>query len=243
MGKSVVTVSPQRAAVLARVAARSLRADGLGFVTLWPRVQATVPGWLFGPDAWLLYTLAHRGPAAGAIVEIGSAWGRSTLFLASGSKRAGRERVYAIDPHTGDPRYLRERAGNGRWRPGAPRPPRSAAGFSTLPTFESNLRRFGVDDWVMPVVATSTAAAETLDTGPIRLLYIDGLHSYEAVRADIAAWTPRVVPGGIIVFDDYFNEHAGVGVREAVAELLDSGAVDPALRATDDHLLVWTAKR
>jgi predicted O-methyltransferase YrrM len=243
MGTHTVAATPQRLAVLARLAACSLREDGLAFLTLWPRVQTTVPGWLFGPDAWLLYDLARRGPADGAIVEIGSAWGRSTVFLASGSKQAGRERVYAIDPHTGDPGYLSGREKYSRRPFGVPPPPRSANGFSTLPAFTANLRRFGVADWVKPVVAPSAAAARTLDTGPIRLLYIDGLHSYEGVRADIEAWAPRVVRGGVIVFDDYFNEDEGVGVRRAVDELVESGAVESDLREASERLLVWTVRR
>src|SRR5207245_2633501 len=85
------------------LALRSLRNEGLGFLTLWPRVQSLVPGWGTAPDSRLLFALAHHGPGSGSIVEIGSAWGRSTVFLARGSKQAGRERVYAIDPHTGDP--------------------------------------------------------------------------------------------------------------------------------------------
>jgi predicted O-methyltransferase YrrM len=237
-----VGISLSRLLVLGRVAARALRDDGLGFLMLWPRVQARVPGWLFGPDAWLLYELARRGPGQGAIVEIGSAWGRSTIYLARGSQRAGRERVYAIDPHTGDPSYLASGEHYGIWRADVPRPP-AGEGFSTLPAFLANIQRFGVAGQVEPVVAASTTAAATLDPGPIRLLYIDGLHTYAAVRADIDDWVARVVTGGVIVFDDYFNASPEVGVRHAVTELLASGQVEPTLRTTGDHLLVWVIKR
>ena len=75
------------------------------------------------------------------------------------------------------------------------------------------------------VRATSSQAAATLPRDPIRLLFIDGLHTYEGVAADIADWVPRVVPGGIIVFDDYMNHDPGVGVKQAVDELLETGLV------------------
>jgi predicted O-methyltransferase YrrM len=179
------------------------------------------------------------------VVEIGSAWGRSTILLAQGAKRARREKVYAIDPHTGDPRYLdadaREAAPPTAAAAGALQAPPDPQGFSSLPAFQANVRRFGVDDWVVPVVARSTEAARALPVFPIRLLFIDGLHSYEGVQTDIADWLPRVIAGGIVVFDDYFNDKPEVGVRAAVDELRASGAVDPRLRRGD--VLVWLRKR
>src|SRR3989442_1512610 len=99
-------VSLNKLKMLGRTGLLSISNEGLGFLSLWVRVRDNVPGWLSGPDARTLYALAHHGPGQGAIVEIGSAWGKSTIFLAAGSKRAGREHVTAIDPHTGDPTYL-----------------------------------------------------------------------------------------------------------------------------------------
>jgi predicted O-methyltransferase YrrM len=209
-----------------REAYRSLREDGPEFILTWARVRNSVRGWLTGPDARLLFAFAQRGPGRGAIVEIGSAWGRSTIVLAKGSKSVSRERIYAIDPHTGDPWYLEEQ---------------QVVGFSSLDAFRVNLRKYGVADWVIPVVSTSREAAQALDTGPVRLLYIDGLHTYEGVKTDIDMWLPRVISGGIILFDDYTNTKPGVGVRQAVDELLSSGAVDPALQVSER--LTWTIKR
>ena len=183
------------------------------------RAQGAHSGWLTGPDARLLYALAHHGPGSGAIVEIGSAWGLSTVFLATGAKRARRERVHAIDPHTGDPWYLQ---GIAPPRSGVVAGPDHAAtlAFSSQQQFEATLREFGVDDWVESVVLTSEEAAKVVDTGPVRLLFVDGLHTYEGVHTDLECWVPRVLRGGIIVFDDYFNRNPGVGVKQAVDELL-----------------------
>jgi MMP 1-O-methyltransferase len=220
-------ISVKRFPVHAACAFRSVLQDGFGFVALYPRVRSSVRGWVYMGDAYLLYSFARHGYGHGAIVEIGSAWGKSTILLASGSKHARREKVYAIDPHTGDPWYLRNE------NPGQ---------FSSLAEFQRNLDRFGVIDWVKPVVATSVEAADALDTGPIRLLFIDGLHTYEGVKSDIERWTPRVIDGGIIVFDDYFKDESdGVGVRRAVDELVNSGSVQALRRGPDS--LVWTTKR
>ena len=223
------------------IGSRSLREEGFGFVSLWPRVHRSVPGWLTTADARLLYALAHHGPQRGAVVEIGSAWGRSTVVLASASKRAARERVYAIDPHTGDPWWLARVSRDPSSDLVADGLMASGASFSSLDDFRAAPRRFDVEDYVSPVVATSNEAAEQLDTGPIRLLYVDGLHSYEGVRDDIKNWVPRVVKGGIIVFDDYFYESPGVGVKQAVDELLSTGLVEPTLRHTSDFH-VWTRR-
>ena len=224
------------------IGSRSLREEGLGFIALWPRVHHSVPGWLTTADARLLYAFAHHGPGEGAIVEIGSAWGRSTVALASGSKRAGREPVYAIDPHTGDDWWLRGIAG----APGAlgtrDEATASCPGYSSLDSFRETLRRYDVEDHVVTVVSTSNDAAEQLETGPIRLLFVDGLHTYEGVRDDIRNWVPRVVHGGIVVFDDYYNPLPGVGAKQAIDELLTTGLVEPVLcHTTDFH--VWTRRR
>lgn len=40
-------------------------------------------------------------------------------------------------------------------------------------------------------------------TVPIHLLFLDGDHHYEVVRVDICNWTPKIIPGGFVVFHDY----------------------------------------
>jgi len=58
--------------------------------------------------------------------------------------------------------------------------------------------------------------------GPVHLLFVDGDHSYEGVKADIAGWTPKVAPGGVVAFHDFKTEpkvekkHAGI--KKAVLE-------------------------
>ncbi len=93
---------------------------------------------------------------------------------------------------------------------------------------------------MIPVVSISTAAARTVDIGPIRLLFVDGLHTYEGVKVDIEDWMPRVSSGGIIVWDDYFNE-GYPGVRRAVDEFASSGSVGSLHRGP--NYLVWATKR
>lgn len=57
---------------------------------------------------------------------------------------------------------------------------------------------------LMPIRSTSLDAAQsTLCDRAFDLVFIDADHSYEAVKADIAAWEPKVREGGILCFHDY----------------------------------------
>lgn len=64
------------------------------------------------------------------------------------------------------------------------------------------------------VVAATHYKNESLD-----FVFLDADHSYEAVQADIAAWLPKVRPGGILCGHDYANEAYPLwGVARAVDE-------------------------
>jgi len=65
-------------------------------------------------------------------------------------------------------------------------------------------------------------------TVPIVLLFIDGDHHYAVIKEDIANWTPKIVPGGIVAFHDYAPLPRDLaknpqleGVRRAVNEWHD----------------------
>src|SRR3972149_2350880 len=159
-----------------------------------------VDGWLTEHEASYLYSLAQYGPGQGAIVEIGSWKGKSTILLAAGSKSAGREKVHAVDHHKGGP----DQAGLGY------------QDVNTEIDFRKNIKSAGIEDQVIPLVMTSTRAAQGW-SGPIRLLWIDGDHSYEAVKTDLLLWEPHVVEGGVIAFHDTY---AWEGPRRVVEEYL-----------------------
>jgi len=48
--------------------------------------------------------------------------------------------------------------------------------------------------------------AADIHNEPLNLVYIDGNHSYDGVKADIWAWEKHLKPGGVMAFDDYDNE-------------------------------------
>lgn len=68
------------------------------------------------------------------------------------------------------------------------------------------------------VVADSVEAAATV-AAPLDMLLIDSSHEYDHTVAELAAWLPRVRPGGVVWCHDYRGPYPGVAraVDEAVA--------------------------
>lgn len=76
----------------------------------------------------------------------------------------------------------------------------------------------------------SQAAANRFDDASLDFVFVDADHGYEAVKADIAAWRPKVRLGGFLTGHDYHEERFP-GVVQAVDETL------PDATLADDH--VW----
>lgn len=75
---------------------------------------------------------------------------------------------------------------------------------------------FGVVEWRYEF---SPEASQGFEDESFDLVYIDGDHSYEAVKADMAAWWPKVAPGGTMVLDDHITGRWwGTAVIDAVKE-------------------------
>lgn len=157
-----------------------------------------------------LYVRASRLPANACIVEIGSWVGVGTCYLAAGLRAGGGGRVYAVDTFRGSTLDSRSQSA---WAASV-----AKMGGSTLPLLRAHVRRFGLETLVTPIESDSVAAAAGYEGPPIDLLFIDGDHVYEAVRADFEAWWPRVRSGGLVMFHDYDERHPGV--RRFVDEAL-----------------------
>jgi len=134
---------------------------------------ADIPGWLTDEEGEALYELARSCRGDGAIVEIGSWKGKSTVCLGLGSQAGRSVPIYAIDPHA-DYRFG---------------------------DFKTNVERAGIAELVRPVASLSQPAADTFDE-PIELLFVDGSHEYDLVLEDFEKWVPKVVDGGWVAFHD-----------------------------------------
>ena len=134
---------------------------------------ADVPGWLTDEEGEALYDLARSCTGRGAIVEIGSWKGKSTVCLGLGSRAGASVPIYAIDPHA-DYRFG---------------------------DFKTNVERAGIAELVRPIPSLSQPAADGFEE-PIELLFVDGSHEYDLVLEDFEKWVPKVVDGGWVAFHD-----------------------------------------
>jgi len=65
----------------------------------------------------------------------------------------------------------------------------------------------------------SPEVCEQFQDNSVDFVYIDGLHTYDAVKKDINGWYSKVKTGGIIAGHDYSKKH-WVGVYNAVNEFI-----------------------
>ncbi len=186
-----------------------------------------IEGFLDPIEGYALLLLAQYGPGVGSIVEIGSFQGRSTAYLARGSERGGREKVVAVDHFKGSPEH----------QPGGAFASKAAAVDGLYETFLKNLKRAGVADRVHVVRSDSAGAAAGWST-PIRLLFIDGDHSYEESRRDYELWSPWLAPEGLVAFHDI---KTFAGVTRYYEELTAGGSVSEVLSVGTLHIAAGTA--
>ncbi|HYL86715.1 MAG TPA: class I SAM-dependent methyltransferase [Candidatus Angelobacter sp.] len=177
--------------------------------TAFQRAHET-PGFLADNELRFLGALAACIPAPGAIVEIGSFKGKSTVMLASVAARYGLGRVVAIDPHAGLS-YL------GPVPPGNEDP--------TFNEFLASLKSGGVEQNVEVCHAFSRDAAAEWNR-PIRLLWIDGDHSYRGCKEDFDLFSPYLSEGAVIALHDSLNAFEGP-IRVFVEEILRSDRFGP----------------
>ncbi len=164
-----------------------------------------IAGWFTDDEARLLIATATAAlMTPGPVVEVGSYCGRSTVVLGSVVRDlCPAERVYAIDPH------------GGKIHPEQVEQP------STLERFRRNIAAAGVAGVVETIVARSTDVAWD---GPIRLLFIDGWHTYEHVSRDFNHFARWVAPDGLVAFHDYATANNCPDVIRFVNDTLAVGA-------------------
>jgi len=187
----------------------------------WARAN-DVPGFIGELEFRALGLLAAAAPAGGVTVEIGSFKGKSTVALASIAAQYGFGEVVSIDPHTSpsvtDPMFT-EKA-------------------SSFEGFMNTLLTTGIERNVEVHRAASRDVAPGW-TRPIRLLWIDGDHTYAGAKEDFDLFSPFVIEGGIVAFHDTLHEFEGP-IRVVVEDLLQSDRFGP---AAFFHTIGWAQYR
>ena len=174
-----------------------------------------IPGW-FEDDGASVYADAVRDAAPGdTLVEVGVAYGRSLACLGEAAIASGKKlRLIGVDLWEETPEAF------------------GGAEFQTMRDEFGGFYDACMGNLMLraPEVARNarllkmgSKSAALVVPGPIGFVFIDGDHSYEAVKADIAAWMPRIKPGGFLAGHDYGDAHPGV--KRAVLEAFgESGA-------------------
>lgn len=165
-----------------------------------------VPGFLLENEARFLGMMAACAPRQGVILEIGSFKGKSAVMLGKLAEHYGFGPIVAIDPHNFHNAELAEH--------------RAAPGATSYDEFLRNIESAGVAPYIEVHRAFSSEVAKIWNR-PIRMLWIDGDHSYPGAKADFDGFMPHMVPGGFVAMHDALHEFAGP-IRVFVEDILRS---------------------
>lgn len=168
-----------------------------------PADIAQIKGFLAEDEAQALYDQALQTSIAGAVLEIGSYCGKSTIYLGLAC-RVTNSTVFALDHHRGSEEHQQ-----GEFFHDSELYDTGEGIMDTFREFRRNIHRAGLDEVVVPVVAASEAAARHWQT-PLAMVFIDGGHSLEAALTDYRCWMPHLKRGGVLAIHDLFADaHEG----------------------------------
>jgi hypothetical protein len=172
------------------------------------RLAETIPG-MCGETKMHAIMEAMRHAPAGDVVEIGAWWGKSAAVFVWLARRYDVGHVLCVDPWRADAMTQGDALLDA-----------TSADLDTeeaLRMFEVNLAPLAegrlnylrltseaaVAGYGPEMTVETSAFGQTRYCGQISVLHIDGNHAQAEVARDCALWTPHVVPGGWIIFDDY----------------------------------------
>jgi predicted O-methyltransferase YrrM len=163
-----------------------------------------------------LAELAAQVPAWASIVEIGSHTGRSTLWLAAGSRFGHGAHVTAVDPWP-EPGYT-------AMYPDCDTnddPFEFGTGEAVFEAFCANVNAEMAWDRITVLRAASLDVACTW-VNPIGLLFLDAMHGYADVKADCEAWLDKLTTGGVIALHDWYDDAERTHESQVAQALRDS---------------------
>jgi len=141
----------------------------------------------------LLFKRVSKITTGGAVVEIGSWKGRSTLWLGFGAQSAwpGKVEVYSIDPHLGI---------------------KNIDESDTFEEFKKNIEI--IRGFIIPLRQFSFNVVKEWNK-KVKVLFIDGSHEYKDVLEDFVDWRRFLEEGSYIAFHDTIGYE---GPRRVVIE-------------------------
>lgn len=188
----------------------SLPKDFKNFVAELLEITKNIEGLLSKKEIKFLALLAACPTAKGEILEIGSFKGKSTVILARSTSLTGKTNVVAVDPLTSpaitDPDLKGEE--------------------SCLKDFQTNIRNAGVEKYVEFHRKRSSELAKVWNRD-IRLLWIDGDHTYSGTKLDFDMFSRFLSNGAIIAIHDVLHNFEGA-IRVFLEDVLLSNHFGPA---------------
>lgn len=149
-----------------------------------------IPGF-FTEDEGRWYRRFAAGVRGGVFVEVGSWKGRSTSFIGA-LCNANDTRLVCVDHWGGSHDSLKERY------------EAELATEDVAATFRRNMQELGIE--VEILAEPSIDAARRFADASLDRVFLDGSHDPESVAADLAAWFPKLKPGGRLGGHDYSPE-------------------------------------
>jgi len=141
----------------------------------------------------------------GVMVEVGSYTGESTVMFAQCGKF---KEIHAIDPWSNEHRALDLAA-------------------CDMKIVEKHFdKRVAPYSMIIKHKTTSRAASNKFHEVCLDLVYIDAIHTYEELKADIFYWLSKIKKGGYIAGHDY-NSRSYPGVVQVVKESFQEGKIYP----------------
>ena len=178
-----------------------------------------IKGVMYDSECFKLHALAENSEYP--VLNIGSYCGKSTAFLASGTK----QKVYAID--LWDLRAV-------DYEPTENDKSRGYHQRASYEAFVANMRKYGLTN-VIPVKGDSREIGKVWNI-PLGALFIDGDHRYKFALSDYNLFAKHIVVGGWLAIHDYcIND-----VRKVIDE-----TIIPSGLWTDFELIetLWVSKR
>jgi len=183
-------------------------------------VAAATKGFLPDDEAAALH---HAGLVAaeeglGPLLEVGAYCGKSAVWLGAAARHGGTV-LFSVDHHRGS----EENQAGWEWHDPDLVDPETGR-MDTLPWWRRTIAAAGLEGSVVAVVGPSATVGAAWGRA-LGLVFIDGGHGEDVVRADEQAWVPHVAAGGLLAIHDVFPDPADGGrpPYELYRRVLDSG--------------------
>ncbi len=190
-----------------------------------------IPGMIEPGEQRMLRGLAasHQVRDGGAIVEFGTFFGRSTACLANGAltwwtPAHGAPALYAYDSFgcAEDGGFARHVDGFSRNHGVGPLVRRTEGRVDFYPVFNHFV---GEAETIGLLKSTVTELRDARwSGGPIALMHIDAPKFYEELKVILQHFFPSLIPGGFVVFQDYFY-HWSAGLIAGIQLLIEGGFI------------------